>query len=155
LRQDCGVQRGDRVAILMSQSPDTAATHMATYKLGAIAVPLFVLFKAEALEYRLRDSGARVVVVEPSSLEVVRSIQKNLPNLKHIIVCPPMSAFTTVPNMPKAAGVHSMTTLVEGSSSDFQYVNTLADDPALIIYTSGTTGKIKSHVSSSSSYYTI
>jgi acetyl-CoA synthetase len=118
----------------------TALTHMATYKLGAIAVPLFVLFKAEALEYRLRDSGAKVVVVEPSSLEVIREIQsihihypgllslpvrsaasdywmtaENLPNLKHIVVCPPMSALTTVANMPKGCShrslIHHWTTI--------------------------------------------
>src|SRR5688572_16280026 len=55
--RDRGVGRGDRVAICLPQSPAAAIAHLATYKLGAIAVPLFMLFGPDALEFRLRDSG--------------------------------------------------------------------------------------------------
>jgi acetyl-CoA synthetase len=55
--RNIGVERGDRVALLLSQSPQLAVAHISTYKLGAIAVPLFVLFGEDALEYRLSDSG--------------------------------------------------------------------------------------------------
>src|SRR5262245_59820910 len=44
LFQELGVVRGDRVAVLMPQAPETAVAHIAAYKLGAIAVPLFALF---------------------------------------------------------------------------------------------------------------
>ena len=47
---------GDRVAIMLSQRPETAIAHLATYKLGAIAVPLSSAFGPEALEVRLRGS---------------------------------------------------------------------------------------------------
>ena len=50
-----GVQRGDRVAILLPQSREVAEAHIALYKLGAIAVPLAVLFGIDALAYRLAD----------------------------------------------------------------------------------------------------
>ncbi len=53
-----GVGRGDRVAILLAQGPETAVAHIATYKLGAVAMPLFTLFGPQALEYRLANSGA-------------------------------------------------------------------------------------------------
>ena len=64
LRHKLGLNREDRVAILMSQSIETAIVHMSVYKSGGIAVPLFILFGPEALEYRLQDSGAKVVFVE-------------------------------------------------------------------------------------------
>ena len=78
------------MAILMSQSPETAIAHCAVYKAGGVAVPLFVLFGPEALEYRLKvllrrcwpgadaalqDSGAKVIVVEPSSLDVIQQLR--------------------------------------------------------------------------------
>jgi acetyl-CoA synthetase len=57
-----GITRGDRVGIILSQRPETAVAHLAAYKLGAIALPLSTLFGPEALDYRLRDAGAQVVV---------------------------------------------------------------------------------------------
>ena len=54
-----GVGRGDRVGICLSQSPEAALAHMAIYRIGAIALPLFTLFGPEALAYRLADSGTR------------------------------------------------------------------------------------------------
>src|SRR5262252_1022488 len=48
-----GVRRGDRVAIVLPQRPETAVAHLAIYQLGAIAMPLSLLFGSEALEFRL------------------------------------------------------------------------------------------------------
>jgi acetyl-CoA synthetase len=56
------ITRGDRVGIILSQRPETAVAHLARYKLGAIALPLPTLFGPEALDYRLRDAAAQVVV---------------------------------------------------------------------------------------------
>ena len=53
-----GIGRGDRVAILLPQSPEVAAIHIAIYKLGAVALPLAILFGTDALSYRLQNSGA-------------------------------------------------------------------------------------------------
>ena len=53
-----GLARGDRVGIYLPQAPETAIAHLAAYKAGLIAVPLFTLFGAEALEYRVGDCGA-------------------------------------------------------------------------------------------------
>ncbi|MGB3280595.1 MAG: AMP-binding protein, partial [Pseudorhodobacter sp.] len=63
-----GVQRGDRVAVLLSQSAAVAITHFAAMKLGAVALPLFTLFGEDALLYRLGDSGAALVVTDDESL---------------------------------------------------------------------------------------
>src|ERR671929_288002 len=57
-----GVRPGDRMALLLPQTPETAAAHIAAYKLGAVAVPLSILFGPDAIAYRLSDSGARILV---------------------------------------------------------------------------------------------
>ena len=62
LLQDIGVGAGDRIGILLPQNPWTAVAHIAAWKMGAISIPLFMLFGREALEYRLLDSSAKVVV---------------------------------------------------------------------------------------------
>src|SRR5436190_24005235 len=53
-----GVDRGDRVAVFLPQRVECAIAHLATFKLGAVSVPLSPLFREEALAYRLRHSGA-------------------------------------------------------------------------------------------------
>lgn len=56
------VNPGERVAILLPQGFEAAIAHAAIYKLGAIALPLALLFGVEALAYRLKDAGAAAVV---------------------------------------------------------------------------------------------
>src|SRR6202789_3944552 len=70
-----GVRPGDRIAVLIPQMPETAIAHVAIYKIGAIAVPLFSLFGGEALEYRLADSGARALITDLAGAAKVREIQ--------------------------------------------------------------------------------
>src|SRR5215467_13203165 len=57
-----GVGKGDRIAILLPQGPAVAVSHIAIYKLGAIALPLAMLFGIETISYRLKDSGARALI---------------------------------------------------------------------------------------------
>src|SRR5882724_7799431 len=68
LLRGLGVQRGDRVAIVMPQRIETAVAHMAVYQLGAIAMPLSMLFGADALQYRLHDSGAVCAIVDEGGI---------------------------------------------------------------------------------------
>ena len=68
LQQRCGVARGDRVALMLPQRPETAIAHIAVYQMGAVAVPLSFLFGPEALEYRLVHSATKVAIVDPQSL---------------------------------------------------------------------------------------
>jgi len=130
---NAGIKKGDRIGILLSQSPETALTHIAAYKIGAIAVPLFTLFGADALEYRLSNSEATCLVTDETNLHKVTEIREKLPLLKTVIV-----------TGAKAAGnVLDFRDLIEKGSCDFTPASTKADDPALIIYTSGTTGPPK------------
>src|ERR1043165_458783 len=57
-----GIARGDRVAVLLPQTPEAAAGHIAIYKLGAVAVPLAILFGVDALSYRLADGRGEAAI---------------------------------------------------------------------------------------------
>ena len=80
-----GVVRGDRVGILLPQCPETAIAHVAVYKIGAVAVPLFTLFGPDALAYRLSDSGAAGVITDPDGAGKIADIRDGLPALKIIL----------------------------------------------------------------------
>ncbi len=128
-----GVQRGDRVAVVLSQRPETAVVHLAAYKLGAIVLPLATLFGPDALEYRLRDAGAKVAVIGSESLAKVIAARVNLPELAHVLCV----------DRADADHVLDFHALVGAEVETFAPVATAADDPALLIYTSGTTGPPK------------
>ncbi|QCO03850.1 acyl-CoA synthetase [Azospirillum argentinense] len=127
-----GVARGDRVGILLPQAPETAVSHVAVYKMGGVAVPLFSLFGVEALEYRLGNCGARAVVTDAAGAAKIAQIRDRLPELKLVL------------RIDEAGeGELDWHALVEAASEDFTPVDTAANDPAVIIYTSGTTGQPK------------
>lgn len=132
LLRGLGVERGDRVAVLLPQTPDTAIGHIAIYKLGAVAVPLFTLFGPEALQYRLKDSGAKAVLTDREGAAKLAELRSALPDLRHVICCD-----------GPTENCLELTQELRGRSADFVPVDTRADDPALIIYTSGTTDQPK------------
>lgn len=128
-----GVRRGDRVAIIMAQRPETGIAHVATYQMGAIALPLSHLFGPDALEYRLENSAASVAIVDESTLPKLWQVRERLPALRHVIGV----------GDARESGVHEWGRLLPKASRRYQCVDTSADDPAVIIYTSGTTGNPK------------
>jgi acetyl-CoA synthetase len=69
-----GIRRGDRVALLLPQCFEAAIAHVAIYKLGSIAVPLALLFGADALEYRLKAAGVKAVVTNALGLSRLAAI---------------------------------------------------------------------------------
>jgi acetyl-CoA synthetase len=129
---DLGVKRGDRVAIVLPQRFETAVAYMAVLQMGAVAVPLSMLFGPDALEYRLNDSDAVVAIVDEVSEPSLRQIQSNCPYLRHIM---------------NVAGVFvasiAIKSIVDTSIISKFHVATKADDGAILIYTSGTTGPPK------------
>jgi acetyl-CoA synthetase len=127
-----GVRRGDRVALLLPQRPETAIAYMAIFQMGAIALPLSHLFGPDALEYRLEHAGASVAIAEPTTLPNLLAIRDRLSQLKHVIGVDILEA-----------RVLDWKKLLEKASSSFRCVDTDAEDPALIVYTSGTTGPPK------------
>lgn len=105
---------GERVGVLLSQSPWCAAAHLAIWKIGAISVPLFKLFKQGALQSRISDAGLRHVVTDIEGAALLGDL-----------ATPLIAADTKVTGDPVA------------------FADTGPDDPAVLIYTSGTTGSPK------------
>lgn len=128
-----GIARGERIGILLGQGPETALTHIAAYKLGAVAIPLFTLFGTDALEYRLSNSQASAVVTDDANVHKILEIWDNLPDLRWLLVTETHSGDRIL----------DFWNLIEKGSTNFEPVKTSAEDPALIIYTSGTTGPPK------------
>lgn len=129
-----GIERGDRVAIVVPQKPANPLTHLACWKLGAISLPLSVLFGPDALRYRLRDSGASVVVADESMLDTVRDVQGNCPELEHIVAVDADSPDGEVEGFDE---------MYAGHDTNFAVADTDEETPAIIIYTSGSTGPPK------------
>ncbi len=126
-----GVKRGDRVAIVLPQRAETAVAHLGIYQLGAIAMPLSMLFGPDALEYRLQDSGAVAAICDAAALDTLRALRAKCPQLQHLI------------GVGASDDGVEWSTLLGKAADHFTPLPTLASDPALLIYTSGTTGPPK------------
>jgi acetyl-CoA synthetase len=113
-----GVERGDRVAMLLPATPETASAFFATWKLGAILLSMSVLYGDEGIRHRLTDSRAKVLLTNAANAE---RIERSL--VEHILIL-------------------DRELLGHGSAS-FEPVDTAADDPAQLYYSSGTTGLAK------------
>jgi acetyl-CoA synthetase len=127
-----GISKRDRVALLLPQCPQTSITHIAAYKLGAVAVPLASLFGHDALEYRLNNSGARAIITDSAGLTKINAIRERLEHLD-LIIC-----------IDGAEGeAQDFDGFCEGQSEEFETEDTAIEDWAVMVYTSGTTGPPK------------
>jgi acetyl-CoA synthetase len=113
-----GVQRGDRVAMLLPPTPQTAAAFFGTWKTGAILLSMSVLYGDEGIRHRLTDSQAKVLVTNQAN---AGRIEAGL--IDEILILDDE--------------------LLRGADTSFDTVDTAADDPAQLYYSSGTTGLAK------------
>jgi acetyl-CoA synthetase len=128
-----GIGRGDRVGVVVPQKPENALTHLACWKLGAISLPLSVLFGPEALGHRLRDSGAKAVVADASVRETVGEVEETCPELEAVVVV----------DGGGEDDDDSFELLLDEGAEECAIAETDAETPAIIIYTSGSTGPPK------------
>lgn len=124
-----GVQPGDRVALVMSQRPETVASYTAIFSVGAVALPLSPLSGADSLALRLRDAEARVAIVDAASGPDLLQAQAQCPSLAQIIAL----EFQHEAVIP-------WRTLLARQTKIFKPVLTKSSSPAVLLYTSGTTG---------------
>lgn len=122
-----GVLAGDRVAGLMPRTPELLVTILATWRLGAVYQPLFTAFGPKAIEHRLEQSHARVVITD----------RNNRPKLDDVLGCP------TVITVGAAAGELDFQQSLEAADEHCQPVMRSGNDPFLLMFTSGTTGPAK------------
>ena len=108
------VKAGDRVGVLLSQSPWCVASHLAIWKIGAISVPLFKLFKHDALASRVGDSGVEIVLTDVEGASLLGDLAE--------------------PWLAEDIGI---------AGPQVPFADTCPEDPAVLIYTSGTTGTPK------------
>ena len=127
-----GIVRGERIAILLPQSREVAESHIAIYKMGAIALPLAVLFGIDALTYRLDDAGVSALITNKAGLAKLRSAPEGMLPFKLVLSI----------DGPDGSAL-GYTDALASQSDSFTPVASTPDDPALMIYTSGTTGQPK------------
>ena len=113
-----GVERGDRVAMLLPPTPETAAAFFGTWKVGAILLSMSVLYGDEGIRHRLTDSQAKVLVTNQANAD---RMERSL--VEHVLILDDE--------------------LLSGGAASFDTVDTAADDPAQLYYSSGTTGLAK------------
>lgn len=149
-----GCGRGDVVGLYMPMVPETVIAFLAIVSLGAIALPLFSGFGAQAVTERLADADAKAVVCADYTWrrgkriqmqEVVDAAAPALPSLRHVIVVPrdPGGPFT--PSRSEGPVQTSWSKLVSIGEPRAP-VELDAETAAMIVYTSGTTGKPKGTV---------
>lgn len=148
LRDQFGVKKGDRVAVVMRNYPQWPVAFFAPLLIGAIATPLNSWWTGEELEYGLADSGAKVAIVDPEKLERIRDHLPKLAQLKTILVA-------RGGDDEASPGIVSLEKLIGPAKSWANLPDTAPpeadvspDDDATIMYTSGTTGKPKGALAS-------
>ncbi|WP_136717824.1 acyl-CoA synthetase [Halorientalis salina] len=134
---DLGVEAGDRVGVVVPQKPQNPLTHLANWKLGAVSIPLTVLFGEDALRYRLDDAGAKAVVADPSVREEIDAIRGDCPTLEHVV--------EIETDAPAGDGRAFDDVLAgnEGEDVEFDAYDATPDTQTAIMYTSGSTGPPK------------
>jgi long-chain acyl-CoA synthetase len=126
-----GVRPGDRVVVMMPNSPDVTAAFHAVWRIGAVIVPLPPQLLAAEVGYVLAHSGARVVLSCPTLVPRLRTAMSGAPDVEHLLTIGPADGAEDI--KPRLSAVEPIRTFYQCPD----------DELALLLYTSGTTGNPK------------
>jgi len=130
---ELGVEPKERVGILLAERPETIASFVAVYKLGGIVLSMSPLFGQDAVQYRLKDSNTKILIIEAGRKDI-RQIAEKIPSLQHVIIVGEGD-----PSGQKEQSYDE----IKNISTDYEYPQTPSENPAHMFYTSGTTGPPK------------
>lgn len=133
LQKKWGIQKGDRVALLLGIGLPFCLAYFGAVRLGAIVVPLNTRYKGEELFYEINDSGAKVLISDRSFYE----------NLEPVLAQTKTVSSTFFSGGAPPPGTLSFDILSSYESDDFDRPHVSEWDILNILYTSGTTGKPK------------
>ena len=122
-----GIEKGDRVALYLPNIPEFAVCYLAALKIGAIAVSVNPMLKAEELKYLVNDSGSVLLFTVEDLLSNVR--RDEYPALTNVLVCE-----------GEGHGNPSMESWLSAGTDELRTADMNSEDTAAILYTSGTTG---------------
>ena len=142
--RDLGVRQGDRVAMLIENSPEALLAWWGAVRGGAVGVPINTAYKGQYLRHQLGDSGARVVFVQRTLADRIDAVLDELPDLEHVVVVDDSEepgAGNAISARPSTR-VHEWDTLLGADDAELQ-VTIRPSDLGTFIYTGGTTGPSK------------
>jgi len=130
---ELGIQKDDKVGLMMPNLPDFAIAYYGILAAGASVVPLNVMYRPREVAYIMNDSEAKALITIEPFLPVVLEAQASVPSLKQVIA----------KGQEKIPNVHNLDALLADAPDKRVNVPVDADDTAIICYTSGTTGNPK------------
>jgi len=133
--KDLGIEKGDRIAQYVPNGFQLIYTTVASFKLGAIVVPMNVAFREREIAYFLQDSEAKVIVTDAERLPVLEGVLNDLPTLEYVVV--------TDLDRGDSRGYIPFSALSGNDNDGELNIDVKDDDGAFIFYTSGTTGRSK------------
>ncbi len=127
--RNLGIQKGDKVALMLPNCPEFVMSYFAIQKIGAVAVTLNVLSTSYELRHFLGNSDAKCLITETPLASRYEEIRHELPLCKHVITT---SGLTTE---------SPFLDILKRGSDTFEMQDMADNDPAVMIYTAGLTGK--------------
>ena len=131
-----GVQRGQCVAIMLSNRPEFHLVDLATVTLGATPFSIYTTYPPDEIRYLLEDSACRVAIVEQALLEPMLKAREGLKSLEHLIVVDGDAP-------PGSLSLADLERVADGFDAEAAAAEVTPDDILTLIYTSGTTGHPK------------
>lgn len=134
--QQFGIKKGDRVGLLHLNSPYFIISYFAIVKLGAVVVPVNVMFKGEEITYLMNDAQAAAMIVGANFESLIKTVRPGLTTVRNIVLVD-TDAPVTDPAFVSFAG------MLKGDPAAPETESFTEEDNAVFLYTSGTTGHPK------------